>query len=84
MRFLRGWLPPMQFIPDHRADEAEDVSNHSGDHNEDDRSHQIEWFNEVNRLDHVRPENEIDDRLRPADTDKKQPNEMPTARSARR
>jgi hypothetical protein len=66
MRFLRAWLASMQFIPDHCADEAKDVSNHSGDHNKDNRSRRIEWFNEVNRLNHVRPENEIDDRLRPA------------------
>jgi hypothetical protein len=36
-----------------------------------DCSHRIEWFKEINRLDHVRPENEIQDRLRPADYDKK-------------
>jgi hypothetical protein len=32
------------------------------------RSHRIERFNEINGLGHVRPKNEIDDWLRPADS----------------
>jgi hypothetical protein len=37
------------------------VSEHGRERDGGDRSHWIEWFNEVDRLDHVRPENEIDD-----------------------
>jgi hypothetical protein len=65
--FAGGRLPSMQFIPDHRAEKTEDVSDHSSKHDEGNRSYRIEWFNEVNRFDHVRPENEIDDWLRPAE-----------------
>jgi hypothetical protein len=61
----------MQFIPDNRDEKTKDVSDRSRDHDERNRSHRIEWFNDVNRLDHVRPENEIDDRLGPADYNKK-------------
>jgi hypothetical protein len=67
----------MQSVPKHRAEKTEDVSGHSSDHDKGNRSNGIEWFNEVNRLDHVRPENEIEDRLRPAEENKKRPNQMP-------
>ena len=69
----------MQTIPDDRAEKPKDISDHSSDHDKGNRSNGIEWFNEVNRLDHVRPENEIDDRLRPAEENKKRPNHMPGA-----
>ena len=69
---------PMQPVPDDGAYEAEDVSDHGRNHDEHNRRHRIEWFDEVNRLDHVRPENEIEDRLRPADENKNRPNHMPT------
>jgi len=68
----------MQAVPDHRAKKAKDVSDYSGDNDEGNRSHQIEWFNEVHRLDHVRPENEIEDRLRQAKQNQERPNEMPS------
>jgi hypothetical protein len=61
----------MQSVPNHRAQKAKDVSDYGRDHDKSNRSHWIEWFNEVDRLDHVRPENEIDDWLRPADSNKK-------------
>ena len=57
----------MQSVPDHRAQKAEDVSNHTRDHDEGNRSDRIKRFDDVNRLGHVRPKNEIDDRLRSAD-----------------
>jgi hypothetical protein len=72
-------LPSMQFIPDHCAEEAEHVSDHSCDHDQRNRSHRIEWFDEVNRLDHVRPENEIEDGLRPAEQNEKRPEQVPSA-----
>jgi hypothetical protein len=58
-------------IPDDRAKKTEAVFDYSRDHDKGNRSHWIEWFNEIDRLDHVRPENEIDDRLRPPDSNKK-------------
>ena len=41
----------MQSVPDEGAYEAEDVSDHSRNHDEHNRRHRIEWFDEVNRLD---------------------------------
>jgi hypothetical protein len=55
---------PIQPVPDHGAYEAEDVSNRGRNHDEHNRRRRIEWSDEVHRLDHVRPENEIEDRLR--------------------
>jgi hypothetical protein len=69
----------MQSVPNHRADKAKDVSDHGRHHDKSNRSHWIKWFNEVNRLDHVRPENEIEDGLRPAKQNENRPNEMPSA-----
>ena len=69
----------MQSVPNHRADKTKDVSDHGRDHDKGNRSHWIEWFNEVNLLNHVRPENEIEDRLRPAKQNENRPNEMPPA-----
>jgi hypothetical protein len=57
----------VQSVPDDRTEKTKDVSGHSRDYDWGNRGHWIEWFNELNRLDHVRPENEIDDRLRPAE-----------------
>jgi hypothetical protein len=47
-------------------------------HDRDERNGRrwIEWFDEVHRLDHVRSENEVEDRLRPADENKNRPNHM--------
>lgn len=69
----------MQFIPDERAKKTKDVADHGSDHDECDRSERIEWLNEVNRLNHVRPENEIDDRLRPPDRNEERPEQVPAA-----
>lgn len=69
--FFAPRLVAMQSIPDNRAEKTKDVSDYSSDQDEGNRSHWIEWFNEVNLLNHVRPKNEIDDWLRPADSNKK-------------
>src|SRR5215469_16065151 len=69
----------MQSIPDRRTKKTKSIADHRGDHDKGNGSHRIEWFHKVNRLDHVCPENEIDDRLRPAGYNKKGPNEMPPA-----
>jgi hypothetical protein len=61
----------MQSVPDHRAEKTKHVSEHGRENDEGNRSRWIEGFNQVDRLDHVSPENEIDDRLRPADSNKK-------------
>jgi hypothetical protein len=69
----------MQLVPDHGAYEAEDVSDHGLITMSPTGRRWIEWLDEVNRLDHVRPENEIENRLRPADQNKKRPSDMPAA-----
>jgi len=70
---------PVQSVPDNRAHEAENVSDHPRNHDKCDRSERIEWLNEVNRLNHVRPENEIDDWLRPPDRNQERPEQVPAA-----
>jgi len=60
----------VQSVPDHRAEKTKEISNRSSDHDQCNCSYWVEWFNEINRLDHVCPENEIEDRLRPAAEDK--------------
>jgi hypothetical protein len=69
----------MQSIPNKRAQETEDVSNHGRNPDERDGSQGIERFDHVDRLDHVRPENEIDERLRPAEQNQECPEQMPPA-----
>lgn len=56
----------VQLVPDDRADKTKDVSDHSGNHDQSAGCKRIKWSHHVNRLNHVRPENKIDDRLRPA------------------
>jgi hypothetical protein len=77
--FFALGLLTMQPIPDDRADKTEDVSNHGSHHHERNCSQQIELFDEVNRLDHVRPENEVGDWLRPGNQNQKRPDQMPSA-----
>ena len=70
---------PMQSIPDQRAEKTKEISNRSSHHNQCTCGYWIELVNEINRLNHVGPENEIEDRLSPADQDKQRPNQMPAA-----
>jgi hypothetical protein len=69
----------MQSVPNKRAQKTEDVSNHGRNPDERDGSQGIERFDHVDRLDHVRPENEIDERLCPAEQNQECPEEMPPA-----
>jgi len=65
--FFALCLARMQPVPDHRAEKTEDISDDTRDRDERNGRHWIEWLHDVNRLDHVRPENEIENRLRPPD-----------------
>jgi hypothetical protein len=69
----------MQFVPDHRSNKAKDVSDNYRHSDEGNRRQRIERFDDVNRLDHVRPEDEVDDALRPTEQDEYRPNQMPAA-----
>jgi hypothetical protein len=69
----------MQFVPNDPADKAEDVSSERRDNNERKRCQRIERLDDINRLDHVRPENEINQRLRPVKQNQEHPEQMPSA-----
>ena len=59
----------MKLVPNDSTDKSENITPEESDDYEGSRSHRIEWTDDVNRLDHVRPENEIDQRLSPTDQD---------------
>jgi hypothetical protein len=61
-------------IPDNRARETKDVLNQGCDGDEHNGRSEIERSNHVDWLDHVRPENEVDDRLCPTDQHQERPN----------
>ena len=67
----------MEFVPEDRAGETEDVSNDESDNNEGESGDGIECLDHVNRIDHMGPENEIDDRLRPTQQNEHGPKDMP-------
>jgi hypothetical protein len=77
---LAGKVLSVQLVPDYRADKTKDISDRTGDHDERNGSHRIEWLNEIDRLDHVRPENEIDNWLRPPKQHENRPEHVPTAK----
>ena len=64
---------------DHRDEKTKDISDDTRDRDERNGRRWIEWLDDLHRLDHVRPENEIENRLLPADEDKERPNHMPAA-----
>lgn len=55
----------MQFVPEKCAYETEGVSHDESDYYERGRRFRIEGFDYINGIDHVGPENEIHQRLRP-------------------
>ena len=65
----------MQPVPDYRAHKTKNVSDHGCENDQSKSSYRIEWFNDINRLDHVRPEDEIDDGLRPTQQHETRPND---------
>jgi hypothetical protein len=77
--FFALGLATMQSVPDYGAEKTKDISDRTRDRDERNGRCWIERFNEVHRLNHVRPENEIENRLCPANQNKKRPSHMPTA-----
>ena len=69
----------MQFVPDKGSDESEKVSGEKSDGDESDCGSRIEWFDHVNGLNHVRPENEIDHWLRETGQNEQRPENVPAA-----
>jgi hypothetical protein len=72
-------LHSMELIPNNRADETKEVSSDRRQNNKSNGSDGIEWFNDIDRLDHVRPENEVDNRLGKTDQDENCPKQMPAS-----
>lgn len=72
-------LLSMQFVPDERADKTERVAGKERDDDENNCRFGIKCFDHIDRLDHVRPKNEVDYQLRPSDQNKNRPEHMPTA-----
>ena len=70
---------PMQPVPQRCQDEASDITDCSGDGDQHQRDPNTKRADHVYRLDHVDPENEIDDRLRLAERDNYRPNAVPGA-----
>jgi len=77
--FFALCLARMQPVPDHRAEKTEDTSDRTRDCDKCNRSDRIERFSEVNWLDHVGPENEIENRLGQTNENKKRSKDMPAA-----
>ena len=69
----------MQFVPDDGPYQSKDIASHKSDEDERNRCLWIERLDHVDGLDHVRPEHEIDKRLRPTDRHQQRPKEVPPA-----
>jgi hypothetical protein len=69
----------MQPVPDHCAEKTKDITDDARYGDERNGRHWIKWLDEVHRLDHVRPENEIENRLCPTNQNQKRSSYMPTA-----
>src|ERR1044071_1840855 len=68
----------MEFVPNDAAYQSQDVTPDERDDYEGSGGYGIERSDDIDGLDHVRPENEIDQRLRPAGGYETCPDEMPS------
>src|SRR5579864_263831 len=62
------------------AHRAADGRRHS---DQDEAPEDLEWFDDIDRLDEMHPENEVDDWLRPAEQHQSRPKQMPAAHECR-
>ena len=69
----------MDPIPNNSARVSENVSDKCCDADERNRRQRIERFDDIDRTNHVGPENEVDDPLCPAEQNEDRPNQMPSA-----
>jgi hypothetical protein len=69
----------MEPIPNEREDVAHCAADEERDDNQRGRSHKIKRPNRQSQMDHVRPQNEIIERLPPIQSYQKRPNHMPCA-----
>jgi len=69
----------MHTVPNNRAEETERISERGSDDDESNGGRYVEWFHDVNRLNHMCPKNEVEDRLCPMHQHEHHPNHMPAA-----
>lgn len=69
----------MKFVPNDAAQVTEDIPTARREHEERDRRDRIKRGHSKVRANHVRPENEIEDRLRGVGQDEMQPDEVHAA-----
>jgi hypothetical protein len=67
----------MQFVPEKCAHQTEGVAHGESDDDERGRRFRVEGFDHINGIDHVGPENEIHQRLRPTKQNKRRPETVP-------
>ena len=63
-------------VPDVREDVPNDTSHNCSDDDNRDSRGEIKRFDGSRRVDHMRPETEVDEPLRPVQRDEDRPNEM--------
>ena len=73
----------MDPVPNNRAGVANDIAGYRCQDEERDRGNGIERFDHIDWLNHVRPENKIDQGLRPAGGDQSNPQDVPSANECR-
>lgn len=66
----------MHPIPNLREDKAEDIARDTGHDDERHRRGEIKRLHDVRQVDHVHPEHEIDDCLRPPERDEDCPDKV--------
>jgi hypothetical protein len=69
----------MDPVPNNPACVSENVSDKCRDADERNCRHRIEWFDDIDRANHVRPKDEINDGLSPSQQDKERPNDVLSA-----
>lgn len=68
----------MNLVPQTSTDESKNVAQAEGYDEQCASGYNIERSDDVDGLDHVRPKNKVNERLRPAGNDKPRPNQMPS------
>ena len=76
--FDRGNNLSMKSVPQTSTEIPKNVARDEGDNEKRDCGYGIKWSDDINRANHMRPENEIDQWLRPAQNHQHYPEEMPS------
>jgi type I restriction enzyme R subunit len=78
-RSMGAWWLAMQPVPEDAEEVAQSVADGGGYADEQDGDADAERADDVDGLDEMEPEDEVNDRLRPAERDQGSPQKMPTA-----